>query len=851
MKKTIISLFAMCVAFVAAAQDFTVANSEGVNISYHVRSDGVSLNVVAANYSGRVVIPDTVVYEGTSYVVTNIAKAFMGSSVTYLHVPATVTSLQNGAFVNCNQLDTLSFGATEPPTVSYDDPYNCFSLNYDLNSLVIMVPCGSLQTWHAAWGRLAEMRSDCAWHLVIVADDPYMYYAGSCWLEEDELIDVYYYLQGNQDFKAVLGVFHADGTMYDWRGDNYLHGHDTLYLRSEYLDYSNFGSNLVSTRVYAFGNMSYDGSNGFYSVVPSGASTLYANGLWVGSRGGYAAAHTYISKGNDYVPGPLPLGLNTLPDFGTVQFFNHVWHLTREQIDYHIAHCGEAGYEPIDDIASWPGNGPDGYAQQLAPFFDADSDGVYQPLAGDYPIIRGDECTFSIFNDMLSRHQTTYGIPMGVEVHCMTYAFNEPEDTALWNTVFTHYDIFNRSTYTYDSTYLAAWTDFDIGHGYDDYIGCDVRRGMYYGYNGDNADGPGTGSFAGVPPAQSCTFLGGPWQQADGKDNSKVDIEYILSDACNNTELKSLLEEYRTPDGQIDTAAVNTDADIFYAIDYRSWHFIPGDDLGNQAINGAGFGNGITDDERIGMTGFMSYLNGNNAANVDPSYYMDYYNYMRSRWCNGYHLYWGGDGCTSGTEILDANYMYPGDSDPWLWGTGGTMPTSYINEWTEATVHTTPGDRRGLASSGSFSFQPSGTRADGRGFWQEIDLAYTTAFGTSTPMSSVDALRLLTDEVRRQWQYDTTDSGRPFTYMPFSAPHEVNGIDEATRCELTIYPNPTTGMVYIDVPHDAVLQLFDMVGHCVMTTRVAQGTAALDLGRLPQGVYLVRVDGAVSRLVKR
>ena len=79
----------------------------------------------------------------------------------------------------------------------------------------------------------------------------------------------------------------------------------------------------------------------------------------------------------------------------------------------------------------------------------------------------------------------------------------------------------------------------------------------------------------------------------------------------------------------------------------------------------------------------------------------------------------------------------------------------------------------------------------------------------------------------------------------------MNGIDCASRSDLAIYPNPTTGIVHIDVPRDAVLQLFDMVGHCLLSTRVPQGTAALDLTSLPQGVYLVRMAGSVSRLVKR
>ena len=45
----------------------------------------------------------------------------------------------------------------------------------------------------------------------------------------------------------------------------------------------------------------------------------------------------------------------------------------------------------------------------------------------------------------------------------MAYAFNEPADSALNNTIFLHYQIINRSTDTYDSVYIGFFDDIDIG----------------------------------------------------------------------------------------------------------------------------------------------------------------------------------------------------------------------------------------------------------------------------------------------------------------------------------------------------------------------------------------------------
>jgi hypothetical protein len=44
---------------------------------------------------------------------------------------------------------------------------------------------------------------------------------------------------------------------------------------------------------------------------------------------------------------------------------------------------------------------------------------------------------------------------------------------------FYSYEIINRSSHLdLTETYFAQWTDVDIGYPYDDYVGCDVQRGL-------------------------------------------------------------------------------------------------------------------------------------------------------------------------------------------------------------------------------------------------------------------------------------------------------------------------------------------------------------------------------------
>lgn len=549
--------------------------------------------------------------------------------------------------------------------------------------------------------------------------------------------------------------------------------------------------NNINTTVYPLGYLAYDGSQTNFFVNGSQQSTLFANGLWIGS-GEHTAIRQFGSSGDDFQPGPLsndgqPLGGND---------YNRVWFVSRGMIDYHLAHYTEPGYEPSESIRTWPAEDAN-VGHSLAPYHDANNDGHYNPLDGDYPLIRGDKAAFSIFNDA-GTHGESGGQALGVEVHCMTYAFHEPSDTALWNTVFVHYDIYNRSSNTYENTYVGMWSDFDIGYAHDDYVGCDVAQGMYFAYNGTENDGPGSGSFNGIPPSQGCVILGGPWQQPDGLDNPSIDNE--------------------------------------------AWHFTPGDTLGNQAINGLGFGNSIVDDERMGMTNFTYYENSMSSINGAPSQAGHFYNYLRSTWQNGQHVKYGGNGINYGTSDLDCSYMFPGDSDPWHWGTDGSVPDVNPNDWNEVTVGNAPGDRRGLGSCGPFTFQPSATETE----CQQLDVAYVTGWSQTTVSQTIENLKRNVASVRRQFAHNTTDGGRPFLYQPST----VGIADIADSQSLLVYPNPTTGLLNV-VLNDGELgevKLFDMMGRTLLSQHV-EGSAVLDLHTLPQGVYMVKIGNSIARKI--
>ncbi len=96
------------------------------------------------------------------------------------------------------------------------------------------------------------------------------------------------------------------------------------------------------------------------------------------------------------------------------------------------------------------------------------------------------------------------------------------------------------------------------------------------------------------------------------------------------------------------------------------------------AINGVNFGDGIVDNERYGMRRFV-YHNNSNAGvpnyMTDPSYAPEYYLFLRGIWKDNTKMAYGGNANrAAGAYGPDCDFMFPGDTDPCDWGTGGQPP---------------------------------------------------------------------------------------------------------------------------------------------------------------------------------
>jgi hypothetical protein len=141
-----------------------------------------------------------------------------------------------------------------------------------------------------------------------------------------------------------------------------------------------------------------------------------------------------------------------------------------------------------------------------APYIDVNHNGIYEP-AVDTPGIRGAKQTIFICmtDGFPDEHQIGEGfgggtLPIFAELHLTAWAYDNP---GLEDMQFLKWDVINKNTFKWDSTYFAIIADPDLGDVYDDYIGCDTVRRLSYCYNSSNYDLV----YGSAPPAVGIVWL--------------------------------------------------------------------------------------------------------------------------------------------------------------------------------------------------------------------------------------------------------------------------------------------------------------------------------------------------------
>ncbi len=502
--------------------------------------------------------------------------------------------------------------------------------------------------------------------------------------------------------------------------------------------------NNVRARINSGGDMWWDLAGVAEYEIPygSGKTSMFAGALWIGGtdvNGQLKLAAMRYREGTDFWTGPLTIDGTASINPETCIKYDKLNVIYRSDVDEFLAHRANPSESPNYQFPSYflpenyPAHGDPSLGQSfyLAPFYDENEDGVYNPDDGDYPyydidndlchyttptketemgivsgglladqVLKGDQTIWWVFNDKGNVHTETQGNAIGLEIRAQAFAFSTNDE--INNMTFYSFEIINRSTYTLQETYMSLWTDPDLGGSKDDYIGCDVQRGLGYCYNGDNYDEDNSGAFGygDQPPAIGIDFFQGPYMDPDGIDNpaflKKIDTSgAIVIENC------------------------------------------------NEAVNGVNFENEIIDDERYGMRRFVYHNNtGVPDYMTDPSLAIEYYNFLRGIWKDGTRMMYGGNAhVSSGAYGPNCDFMFPDETDPCDWGTGGVAPNG-PKKWTEETAGNLPQDRRFMQSAGPFTLKP--------GALNYITVGIPWARATSGgPFESVDLLRQVDDKCQR------------------------------------------------------------------------------------------------------
>ncbi len=239
-----------------------------------------------------------------------------------------------------------------------------------------------------------------------------------------------------------------------------------------------------------------------------GKTSIYSSNIWIGGLDNNGQLHlsapSYGVLGKDLFYGPIANNYTGSYDLK----YNRVWKISFNQIQNHISNFSTPGYIMPTDIQNWPGNGDiaNGEAYYLAPYVDVNGNNLYDPVNGDYPEIPGDQAVFYIANDAKYPHSSG-GDSLRIEIHGMLFEYST--SSPMGKAVFADFKVYNRSIINYDSVYVGAWGDLDLGNYLDDYMGCDSTLNTFYAYNAD-ADDDGALGYGTHPPAQGISILNHP-----------------------------------------------------------------------------------------------------------------------------------------------------------------------------------------------------------------------------------------------------------------------------------------------------------------------------------------------------
>lgn len=641
--------------------------------------------------------------------------------------------------------------------------------------------------------------------------------------------------EGNVFRNLSVPIFEGDNKICFTTFDNFYQLNNSL-INTNMLNYSVIDKGAFRALINSDGMLFWNRTTGiplFEFPKNSRKNTAFSSTLWLAginqNNDTCVAATRYNQVGYDFWAGPVA----QIYDINYQTKYNRVWKLDRDQINTHISNYQQPGYTMPSEIATWPAHGDvaNGEAPYIAPFFDSDHNGIYEPQNGDYPIVLGQQAAYFIFNDTRLPHTETGGTQLGVEVHGMAYVMDSV-NADLKNTLFVKYNVFNRLNNDFANFYLGKFDDLDLGDAGDDYIGCDTLSNTFYAYNGDSIDGYGSSNeYSKAPPVQGVTFLNNDMTQFVFLNNSGGIA--AMNDPDIAADYFTILEGFwkdRTPytyggDGY----GPGTPVKFMFTgnpVTTQGWSEItennaPGDRRGLASAQLSNFNHGTN------YCLDIAYVYNRDCEDTTTCNHLSNIPNMLTRvdsvqqYFNSHEL-----SCTMNSTVFSANtipdfntcahasaylnnsqlnYSMPIDSVQ-LFGITGVTPTNVKTSWR-------------IYQSGN------------------VVTVNDIAFNVQDNVPVVLSLNFMYNP--------NTHTMNSQTIQYFSG--GLVGIKEITEEQITLYPNPAKGNVRINGVENVVkVEMYNMLGQQELSIEKQDKSSSmnLDLSNMKRGVYFVKIIGA-------
>jgi len=225
------------------------------------------------------------------------------------------------------------------------------------------------------------------------------------------------------------------------------------------------------------------------------------------------------NENRQFTPGPINLK-NGEVDWQSCEVFDQIWHIDRIIVDNFIVLVKNSYTFPLPqssipaEILQWPAKGNKLYSRvpihdDLAPFYDFNGNGRYDPEYGDFPMFKGDQAQFTVVNDAYHQKFRT-DTTLGIEMHIMAYNYAYTYPLSTKNAIFYNVKVTKKTPGDIDSFIFSLFMDPDLGNFNDDLLGCHPPSNSVFTYNGDNYDDPsqnGTENYGYNPPVFISSFI--------------------------------------------------------------------------------------------------------------------------------------------------------------------------------------------------------------------------------------------------------------------------------------------------------------------------------------------------------